>query len=157
MIQNIALIVGAALLSGLLPSQCVKPLSMYHRFIEFDLKNEIYQHYQRLSVNFYKNNRTGDLMNRISDDVSKVRMYFGPALMYSINTVALFVIVISTWSVLRLPNDVCVGTTPCCHCHLSVEPIDSQAQYYCARILSKLSAFTQEDVQWYWNHKSQCD
>jgi ATP-binding cassette subfamily B protein len=56
------------------------------RFIEFDLKNEIYQHYQRLSLNFYKNNRTGDLMNRISEDVSKVRMYFGPALMYSINT-----------------------------------------------------------------------
>ena len=49
------------------------------RFIEFDLKNEIYQKYQSLNFDFYKNNRTGDLMNRISEDVSKVRMYIGPA------------------------------------------------------------------------------
>ena len=62
---------------------------------EYDLKNEIYQHYQVLCSTFYKKNRTGDLMSRISEDVSKVRMYFGPALMYSINTVALFIIVIS--------------------------------------------------------------
>ena len=95
LIQNIALIVGAALLSGIFTFTMRQTIINVSRFIEFDLKNEIYQHYQRLSVNFYKNNRTGDLMNRISEDVSKVRMYFGPALMYSINTVALFVIVIS--------------------------------------------------------------
>tara|TARA_Y100001960_G_scaffold324721_1_gene405677 strand:- start:2227 stop:3729 length:1503 start_codon:yes stop_codon:yes gene_type:complete len=65
------------------------------RFIEFDLKNEIYLQYQRLTQRFYKINRTGDLMNRISEDVSKVRMYFGPAIMYGINTIALFIIVIS--------------------------------------------------------------
>ena len=64
------------------------------RYIEYDLKNEIYKHYQVLCSTFYKRNRTGDLM-RISEDVSKVRMYFGPALMYIINTIALFVIVIS--------------------------------------------------------------
>ena len=50
------------------------------------LKNEIYQQYQVLSLNFYKSNRTGDLMNRISEDVGKVRMYVGPAIMYTINT-----------------------------------------------------------------------
>ena len=62
------------------------------RYIEFDLKNEIYQQYQKLSLNFYKKNRTGDLMNRISEDVGKVRMYAGPAIMYSINTLTLFVV-----------------------------------------------------------------
>ena len=65
------------------------------RFIEFDLKNEIFQKYQDLDINFYKNNRVGDLMNRISEDVSKVRMYVGPALMYSINTITLFIIIIT--------------------------------------------------------------
>ena len=65
------------------------------RFIEFDLKNEIFWHYQKLTQRFYKNNRTGDLMSRISEDVSKVRMYVGPAFMYSINTISLFIIVIS--------------------------------------------------------------
>ena len=62
------------------------------RLIEFDLKNEIYAQYQRLSLNFYKQNRTGDLMNRISEDVSKVRMYVGPAIMYSMNMIVLFVV-----------------------------------------------------------------
>ena len=60
------------------------------RYIEFDLKNEIYQQYQRLSFNFYKKNSTGDLMNRISEDVSQVRMYLGPAIMYTVNLVFLF-------------------------------------------------------------------
>ena len=62
------------------------------RFVEFDLKNEIFVQYQNLSMNFYKKNRTGDLMNRISEDVSKVRMYVGPAIMYSINTFSLIAI-----------------------------------------------------------------
>ena len=65
------------------------------RFIEFDLKNEIFQKYQDLDLSFYKKNRVGDLMNRISEDVSKVRMYVGPALMYSINTITLFIIIIT--------------------------------------------------------------
>ena len=64
------------------------------RLIEFDLKNEIYQQYQNLSFNFYKENSTGDLMNRISEDVSKVRMYLGPGIMYTINLVILFTLVI---------------------------------------------------------------
>ena len=65
------------------------------RKIEYDLKNEIYQQYQALSISFYKKNKTGDLMNRISEDVSKVRMYLGPALMYAINIFILFLLVIS--------------------------------------------------------------
>ena len=64
------------------------------RFIEYDLKNEIYSHYQKLNVSFYKKNTTGDLMNRISEDVSKVRMYLGPGIMYSINLVVLSIMVI---------------------------------------------------------------
>ncbi len=64
------------------------------RFIEFDLKNEIYNQYQNLSFNFYKTNSTGDLMNRISEDVSKVRMYLGPGIMYTINLAVLFAILL---------------------------------------------------------------
>jgi ATP-binding cassette, subfamily B, multidrug efflux pump len=65
------------------------------RHIEYDLKNEIYDKYQALSYSFYKENSTGDIMNRISEDVSRVRMYLGPAIMYTINLVILFVMVIS--------------------------------------------------------------
>ena len=62
-------------------------LIVMSRMIEYDLKNEIYNHYQKLSISFYKRNKTGDLMNRISDDVSKVRMYLGPAILYSTNLI----------------------------------------------------------------------
>ncbi|MFK8037901.1 MAG: ABC transporter ATP-binding protein [Crocinitomicaceae bacterium] len=64
------------------------------RFIEYDLKNEIYDQYQKLSFNFYKKNATGDLMNRISEDVSKVRMYLGPGIMYTINLVIMSTLII---------------------------------------------------------------
>jgi ATP-binding cassette, subfamily B, multidrug efflux pump len=64
------------------------------RHIEFDLKNEVFRQYENLSQNFYKQNRTGDLMNRISEDVGKVRMYVGPAVMYTINTFIRFTVVI---------------------------------------------------------------
>jgi len=65
------------------------------RFMEFDLKEKIYAHYQKLDAAFYKANDTGDLMNRISEDVSKVRMYLGPAVMYSLNLAALIILVVS--------------------------------------------------------------
>jgi ATP-binding cassette subfamily B protein len=64
------------------------------RLIEFDLKNEIYQKYQELDLMFYKRNNTGDLMNRISEDVSQVRMYLGPGIMYTLNLIALFILVL---------------------------------------------------------------
>ncbi len=92
---NILLILGSVLLAGLFTFIMRQAIIVMSRLIEFDLKNEIFEQYERLSLNFYKKNRTGDLMNRISEDVSKVRMYFGPAIMYSINMITLFVIVIS--------------------------------------------------------------
>ncbi|MEL0202262.1 MAG: ABC transporter transmembrane domain-containing protein, partial [Flavobacteriaceae bacterium] len=95
LLLNIAIIVGTALLSGFFTFLMRQTIINVSRYIEYDLKNEVFEQYLRLSQVFYKNNRTGDLMNRISEDVGKVRMYVGPAIMYSINTVALFVIVIS--------------------------------------------------------------
>ena len=92
---NILIIIGTTLVSGFLTFWMRQTIINVSRYIEFDLKNEIFWHYQRLTQRFYKNNRTGDLMNRISEDVGKVRMYVGPAFMYSVNTISLFVIVIS--------------------------------------------------------------
>jgi ATP-binding cassette subfamily B multidrug efflux pump len=66
------------------------------RYIEFDLKNEVYEQYQRLNFSFYKKSKTGDLMNRISEDVSQVRMYLGPGLMYTLNLVVLFALCVTT-------------------------------------------------------------
>ena len=87
---KIILILAAALATGLFTFLMRQTLINVSRYIEFDLKNEIYKHYQFLCLSFYKKNRTGDLMNRITEDVSKVRMYVGPALMYTINTITLF-------------------------------------------------------------------
>jgi ATP-binding cassette, subfamily B, multidrug efflux pump len=92
---NILIIIGTTLASGFLTFWMRQTIINVSRYIEFDLKNEIFWHYQKLTQRFYKNNRTGDLMNRISEDVGKVRMYVGPAFMYSVNTISLFVIVIS--------------------------------------------------------------
>ncbi|WP_345170020.1 ABC transporter ATP-binding protein [Algibacter aquimarinus] len=85
-------IIGAAIIAGVLTFFMRQTIINVSRYIEFDLKNEVYEQYQKLSLNFYKKNRTGDLMNRISEDVGRVRMYVGPAIMYSINTITLFVI-----------------------------------------------------------------
>lgn len=89
---NILMIVGITLIAGFFTFLMRQTIIVTSRLIEFDLKNEIYQQYQKLSINFYKKNRTGDLMNRISEDVSKVRMYFGPAIMYSMNMIMLFAV-----------------------------------------------------------------
>lgn len=92
LLNNVLLIIGITLLSGFFTFLMRQTIIVMSRLIEFDLKNEIYQQYQRLSINFYKKNRTGDLMNRISEDVSKVRMYFGPAIMYTLNMIILFIV-----------------------------------------------------------------
>ncbi len=89
---NILIIIGITLLAGFFTFLMRQTIIVVSRLIEFDVKNEIYQQYQKLPVSFYKKNRTGDLMNRISEDVSKVRMYFGPAIMYSLNMIVLFAI-----------------------------------------------------------------
>ena len=90
-----SLIVLFAILKGIFMYCMRQTIIVISRKIEYDLKNEIYQQYQALSISFYKKNKTGDLMNRISEDVSKVRMYLGPALMYAINIFILFLLVIS--------------------------------------------------------------
>ena len=89
------IILGSALLKGLFLFFMRQTIIVMSRLIEFDLKNEIYSHYQQLDLAFYKRNKTGDLMARISEDVSQVRMYLGPAIMYSISTVTLFVMILT--------------------------------------------------------------
>jgi|TARA_B110000238_G_scaffold200433_1_gene250563 ATP-binding cassette subfamily B protein len=92
LLLNVLLLIGVSVLAGFFTFLMRQTIIVTSRLIEFDLKNEIYQQYQRLSLNFYKKNRTGDLMNRISEDVSKVRMYVGPAIMYSMNMIVLLVV-----------------------------------------------------------------
>lgn len=94
LISNILLIIATTIVAGFLTFLMRQTLIVMSRHIEFDLKNEVFRQYENLSQNFYKQNRTGDLMNRISEDVSKVRMYVGPAVMYTINTIIRFAIVI---------------------------------------------------------------
>lgn len=90
------LIVLAALIRGVFMFLMRQALIVMSRFIEYDLKNDIYRKYQQLPFNFYRNQRTGDLMNRISEDVSRVRMYVGPAIMYLVNLLVMFLVVISS-------------------------------------------------------------
>ena len=94
LIHNILLIIATTIIAGFLTFLMRQTLIVMSRHIEFDLKNEVFRQYENLSQNFYKQNRTGDLMNRISEDVGKVRMYVGPAVMYTINTFIRFAIVI---------------------------------------------------------------
>lgn len=95
LMQNIVLIIITTLIAGVLTFLMRQTLIVMSRLVEFDLKNEVFRHYEVLTQNFYKKNRTGDLMNRISEDVGKVRMYVGPAVMYSINTLIRFTFVIA--------------------------------------------------------------
>ena len=92
--QNIMWILITTLIAGALRFLMRQTLIVMSRHVEFDLKNEIFKHYEVLDQKFYKQNRTGDLMNRISEDVAKVRQYVGPALMYTINTLISFIVVI---------------------------------------------------------------
>ena len=94
LIHNIFWIIGTTLIAGVLTFLMRQTLIVMSRNIEFDLKNEVFKHYEVLDQNFYKRNRTGDLMNRISEDTAKVRMYVGPAVMYTINTFIRFTVVI---------------------------------------------------------------
>jgi len=94
LIYNIIWILVTTLIAGLLRFLMRQTLIVMSRHVEFDLKNEVFRQYEVLDQDFYKRNRTGDLMNRISEDVAKVRMYVGPAVMYSINTFISFTVVI---------------------------------------------------------------
>ncbi|WP_264509298.1 ABC transporter ATP-binding protein [Flavobacterium sp. N1719] len=94
LIKNISLAIGTSLIAGFLTFLMRQTLIVMSRHVEFDLKNEVFRHYEQLDQGFYKRNRTGDLMNRITEDVAKVRMYVGPAVMYTINTLIRFGVVI---------------------------------------------------------------
>ncbi len=94
LIHNILWILVTTLIAGVLRFLMRQTLIVMSRHVEFDLKNEVFKHYEILDQNFYKSNRTGDLMNRISEDVARVRQYVGPAVMYSINTFISFTVVI---------------------------------------------------------------
>ena len=110
---------------------------MMSRYIEFDLKNEIFNQYQNLSLAFYKRNNTGDLMNRISDDVSKVRMYFGPAIMYTLNMLVLFILVIYTMLSINAKLTLFV---------LVPLPILSVSIYYVSNIINRKSERVQNQL-----------
>lgn len=131
----ILLIIGAAVVSGLFTFITRQMIIVNSRLIEFDLKNEIYQQYQKLSLNFYKKNRTGDLMNRISEDVGKVRMYFGPAVMYSLNMVVSFTVTL----ILMLKTDVTLTLYT-----IIPLPILSVSIYYLSRLIHKKTTVVQE-------------
>ncbi|WP_271782837.1 ABC transporter ATP-binding protein [Aquimarina algiphila] len=146
LILNILLIIGAVLISAFFTFLMRQTFIVVSRFIEFDLKNEVFQHYEKLSLNFYKKNRTGDLMNRISEDVSKVRMYVGPAIMYSVNTITLFVVVIG-YMISIAPELTLYTVAPLPILSISIYKLSvaiHKRSTIVQEFLSKLTTFTQE-------------
>ena len=135
LLYNILLIVGVTLLAATF-TFCMRQLIIVtSRLIEFDLKNEIYQQYQKLSINFYKKNRTGDLMSRISEDVTKVRMYFGPAIMYTINLIISFGV--SFYQMIQIDTKLTFYT-------LIPFPILSISVFYLSRQVNKKTSIVQQ-------------
>ena len=134
LLEYIGIIIGAALLSGFFTFLMRQTIINVSRYIEYDLKNEVFDHYQRLSLNFYKTNRTGDLMNRISEDVTQVRMYAGPAIMYGMQTLTLFVCLIPLMFI-KAPTISFYALTPL--------PVLSVLIYWISRIIHKRSTRVQ--------------
>jgi ATP-binding cassette subfamily B multidrug efflux pump len=124
-----------ALLKGFFLFLMRQTIIVVSRLIEYDLKNKVFDHYQRLDRAFYKRNSTGDLMNRISEDVGKVRMYLGPAVMYTVNLVVLFVLCI--WRMLSVNVELTLWT-------LAPLPIMSIVIYYVSEIINQRSMAVQE-------------
>ncbi|MDT3402571.1 ATP-binding cassette subfamily B multidrug efflux pump [Mucilaginibacter terrae] len=143
-----ALVLLLALLRGLFLFFMRQTIILMSRHIEFDLKNEIYEHYQQLSLAFYRRHNTGDLMNRVTEDVSRVRMYLGPGIMYAINTIVLFVLTVYAMMSVNarlaffslLPMPVLV---------LSIYYVNNIIEHRSEKIqerLSSLSSFVQENL-----------
>ncbi|MBM3177937.1 MAG: ABC transporter ATP-binding protein [Bacteroidetes bacterium] len=130
-----ALILIMALLRGLFLYLVRQTLIVMSRHIEYDLKNEIYSHYQQLSVSFYRRNNTGDLLNRISEDVSRVRMYIGPSIMYGMQLVSLFLTLIPIMYAIS-PRLTLYAIAPL--------PLLSFSIYYVHNIIEKRSTEIQE-------------
>lgn len=135
LLEYILIIVGAALLSGFFTFLMRQTIINVSRYIEYDLKNEIFDHYQILSLNFYKKNRTGDLMNRISEDVNQVRLYAGPAIMYGIQTLTLFACLIPLMFI-KAPTLAAYTLLPL--------PILSVLIYKISKVIHKRSTIVQE-------------
>lgn len=131
------LILTSALLRGVFLFFMRQTIIVMSRRIEYDLKNEIYEHYQTLPLSFYRRNNTGDLMARISEDVSKVRMYIGPAIMYGINLFTLFAMVI--------PFMISINPTLTLYSLLPL-PILSVSIYFVSNIINKRSTEIQESL-----------
>lgn len=146
LLKNILLILATTLIAGFLTFLMRQTLIVMSRHIEFDLKNEVFYQYERLTQNFYKQNRTGDLMNRISEDVGKVRQYVGPAVMYSINTIIRFAVV-TVQMYLVSPELTLYSLLPLPILAYSIFKISSEINKRSTAYqqnLSKLSTFTQE-------------
>jgi ATP-binding cassette subfamily B protein len=146
LLVSILMIVGATLLSALFTLIMRQTIIVASRYIEYDLKNAIFQQYERLSLGFYKQNRIGDLMNRISEDVSKVRMYVGPALMYSTMTITLFIVVLS-YMIYKAPLLTLYAVTPLPILSVLIYRLSTaihKRSTVVQEYLSKLTTFTQE-------------
>ena len=146
LITNIAMILGAAILAGFFTFLMRQTFIVVSRYIEFDLKNEIFKQYQQLSLEFYKKNRTGDLMNRISEDVSKVRMYVGPALMYSVTNLTLLIVTIS-YMFYKAPSLAVYAIAPLPLLSFAIYKLSAaihKRSTIVQQYLSKLTSFTQE-------------
>lgn len=146
LIHNVLLIIATTVIAGFLTFLMRQTLIVMSRHIEFDLKNEVFRQYENLSQNFYKQNRTGDLMNRISEDVSKVRMYVGPAVMYTINTLIRFAIVIAYMFAVS-PRLTLYTLLPLPILSYAIFKISSEINKRSTvfqQYLSKVSSFTQE-------------
>ena len=133
--EYILIIIGAAILSGLFTFLMRQTIINVSRYIEYDLKNEVFDHYQILNLDFYKRNRIGDLMNRISEDVTQVRMFGGPVIMYGINTLTTFIFVISLMFI-KAPTIAFYSLIPL--------PILSVLIYQISRIIHQRSTKVQE-------------
>jgi ATP-binding cassette subfamily B protein len=146
LLYNLFLIIATTLIRGVLTFFMRQTLIVMSRNVEFDLKNEIFRHYENLSPSFYKKNRTGDLMNRISEDVGRVRQYVGPAIMYALNTVISFA-VISVHMYSISPKLTLYTLLPLPILAYSIYWISSEINKRSTlyqQNLSKLSSFTQE-------------
>ena len=141
-----ALVITIALIRGMFLFFMRQTIIVTSRRIEYDLKNEIYQQYQNLSLAFYRRNNTGDLMNRVTEDVSRVRMYIGPAIMYTINTTVLFfLIIITMFNVNAKLTIYCIAPLPLLVILIYyVNSIINKKSELIQRRLSSLSSFVQE-------------
>ena len=131
------LILVMALLKGIFLFLVRQTIIVMSRLVEYDLKNEIYEHYQSLPLSFYRRNNTGDLMARISEDVGKVRMYVGPSIMYGLNLLTIFVMVISYM--------LSVSTTLTMYVLLPL-PILSVSIFFVSNIINKRSEEIQRNL-----------